>query len=219
RLEQKQKEANAEILHLMVAENSKVEQGKEEERKRIARELHDGILGKLFGVRLSLDFLNNRKEEEVIEKRKGYLEELKNIGNEIRLLSHQLNYDSQFKKEFAELIKNYVFDESLPFDIQLNMDDNINWEMVEDTVKLNLFRILQEALNNIIKHANATTVVINFTKKAEHLSLEIQDNGTGFDTAKASDGIGLQNMKKRVQQLKGTCKINTGENGTTVAVE
>jgi len=82
----------------LIDSQNKLNEGRDKEKKRISKELHDGILSKFFGVRLNLELLNNSINNESIKQREKYINELKNLENEIRTVSHQLN-DEMFSSE------------------------------------------------------------------------------------------------------------------------
>ena len=105
---QKQQETNEEIYNLMLSQNESIEEARDLEKKRISQELHDGVLGRLFGTRLSLDSLNNNNSQEAIKSRNLYISELKTIEDEIRKVSHELNTDFVSGSGFIDIIKTLV---------------------------------------------------------------------------------------------------------------
>ena len=87
-------------------------------------------------------------------------------------------------------------------------------------MKIHIYRIIQESLHNIYKHANATEVKISFKLKNNVICLTMTDNGSGFDVNKAKSGIGLKNMNSRINEINGTIKITSEKDvGTTVTIE
>lgn len=209
-------QANQEIYSLILAQQRNFEEGREEEKQHISRELHDGILGKLFGVRLSLDSLNDEEGQEVQRKRYEYIEEIQNIAEEIRLISHRLNkntiVDVDFRVVLEELIKKQHYD------ILLKIDNSIDWQEVNDAIKINLYRIIQEAINNIQKHSKATEAKVEICRNENELKLSVYDNGIGFNIDKQKNGIGLKNMKTRSQNINGLFLINSSSGGTLIEV-
>lgn len=217
----KQKQyANKEIYNLLLAQQKNFEEGREKEKQHISRELHDGVLGKLFGVRLSLDSLNEEDTPEIKKKRFGYIEEIQKIAEEIRLISHRLNktpiVEVDFKKVLEELIAKQNR-ENITF--QIRSDDSIKWNGIEDDVKFNIYRIIQEAINNIHKHSEATEAYVHFQKNGNELILKMEDNGKGIDQMQIPKGIGIQNMKTRAKNIGGKLEIisgKTNKSGTMV---
>lgn len=106
-LKQRQ-QAGQDIFRLMLAQQKSIEEGREKEKRRISRELHDGILGDLFGVRLSLESLNNHSDHSSVQKRSKYLEELQKITRRIRSVSHKLHKDSIIDIDFATVLNEFI---------------------------------------------------------------------------------------------------------------
>jgi signal transduction histidine kinase len=219
---QEQQKANEEIYNLMISQQSNVETIRVIEKKRVAQELHDGVLGRMFGVRMNLDSLNKFNDELASQQRNSYLVELKNIEQDIREISHDLN------REKSELINNFVaivvdlfeaqkktFNSKLVYSI----DSSIRWDLMSNAIKINLYRVVQESLQNINKYATADSIKVEFKKGIDGLFLRISDDGVGFNVKKAKKGIGLQNMLSRVNECKGTFDVKSkkGE-GTTITV-
>ena len=102
----------------------------------------------------------------------------------------------------------------------LNYDEVINWDAVSNKKKIHIYRLVQEALHNIYKHAKAENIKISFKLKNNVICLEIEDDGSGFDVNKAKSGIGLKNMNSRISEIHGLLEINSELNkGTTVRIE
>lgn len=210
RLEADQQKANEEVYILTLQQQSKMEEERVKERNRISEELHDGILGKLFGARLGLGFLPIGESETTKEKYQSYLEELQEIEKEIRDVSHQLSDNfNDANINFTTIVKQLLEDKSAigNFNYELHIDDTIIWSDVDEATKVNIYRIIQEALQNIIKHAQAKIVTLNFAITNEKLSLHIKDDGVGFNIQKGKKGIGLKNITSRMEKLKGSVQI------------
>jgi signal transduction histidine kinase len=218
---QNQQKANEEIYNLMLSQQDKVDEARANEQKRISQEMHDGVLGRLFGTRLSLDSLNFSEGKEAILSRANYINELQAIEQDIRKISHDLNTDfvsgSGFTDILAELIEKQTQAYKLSYDF--NHTDNINWESISNKMKINIYRITQESLQNIYKHAQASHVKISISLKNDVIWVSISDDGVGFDMNKSKKGIGLKNINSRIQELDGNVTFNSkiGE-GTTVEI-
>ena len=220
-LERLQQEANEEIYKLMLSQQDKIDEARSLEKNRISKDIHDGILGKLFGVRLSLDGLNLSVNKEAIDKRSHYISELKNIEEDIRKVSHELNTDFIKQSGFLDIVKTLVDTQMNAYNIEYTFygDDNIDWEALNNQVKIHLYRILQETMQNAYKHAEATKVDISFKNEAGKLVFSIFDNGKGFDTQKAKKGIGLKNIEDRIQEINGKLSIKSQANkGTKIII-
>ncbi|WP_298237726.1 sensor histidine kinase [uncultured Algibacter sp.] len=219
---QKQQEANEEIYNLMLSQNESIEEARTLEKQRISQELHDGVLGRLFGTRLSLDSLNMNPSPEAIKTRGQYIDELKTIEQDIRKVSHELNTDFVSGSGFIDIIKTLIETQTNAYKLEYKIDyaETINWDNVSNKKKIHIYRLLQESLHNIYKHANATYVKISFKLKNNVICLIIEDNGSGFDANKAKSGIGLKNMNARIKEINGKIEITSEkQKGTQVSIE
>lgn len=207
---QEQQQANEEIYQLMLNQQNKIEEVRQLEKKKIAQDLHDGILGKLFGTRLNLGTLNNQVDDEAIESRKNYIEELKIIEQEIREISHDLNSEkTAIFNNFVLMVSNFI-EAQRPVckaKIDFTMDPAIDWNAIDNMAKINLYRILQEAFQNINKHAEAKNVFVTFAQINSTVELKIEDDGIGFNYLKKKKGIGLNNMMTRINSSGGTMSV------------
>ena len=222
---EQQQIANAEIYNLMISQQKTIEENRAKEKKRVARELHDGVLGKIFGVRMNLDTMNTAQDQHAIKSRLEYLAELKQIEQDIREISHDLNRENtELINNFVVILNNLIENQRKAFKTKLNftLDKNIDWANVSNEVKINLYRMLQEALQNCNKYAKASLIAVDFKKESnpEHLKLCIADDGIGFNLKRAKKGIGLQNIAFRTKECKGKLEIKTkpGE-GTQLIIE
>lgn len=221
-LKQAQQKANEDIYNLMLFQQNKIEESRANEKIRIAQELHDGILGRLFGTRLNLDSLNKRQDDEAVNVRNVYLSELKNIEQDIREISHDLNRErSSVNNNFVSIVNNLIEQQESvsPANVSSSIESAINWNEIENTIKINLYRILQESLQNINKYANANFIAIDIFRKGNKLKLIVKDDGVGFDVKKKKKGIGLQNMLSRTKSCNGTLDIKSKlGKGTTLLI-
>jgi signal transduction histidine kinase len=220
---QAQQKANEDIYNLMLSQQNKIEEGRIQEKKRIAQELHDGVLGRLFGARLNLDSLNKLDGEHAEEKRNNYLAELKNIEQDIREISHDLNREKfVLINNFIAILNNLLEEQAASFDAEVvvNVDQSIKWERISNSLKINLYRIVQEALQNINKYAKASQIQVHLKQQNGNIVLNITDNGVGFAVEKKSKGIGLQNMVSRANECEGFFDIKSKKGkGTTINIE
>jgi signal transduction histidine kinase len=219
---QQQQQANAEIYNLLINQQNAIEVNSIEERKRVARELHDGVLGRMFGVRINLDGLNKIKDDSGIEMRLNYLTELKNIEQDIREISHNLNREkSELINNFVAIVTNLFDDQKKTFSTKFlaYLDPAIKWDSIDNSVKINLYRIIQESLQNCNKYANATKIKVEFRKQNDNLVLKISDDGCGFNVNRTKKGIGLQNIKMRTIECEGSLEIKSKkEEGTSIII-
>jgi two-component system sensor histidine kinase NreB len=199
----------------------------EEERKRISRELHDetsqSLTSIIVGLRVLAEQVQGNEEREKLLKIRDLavttLEVVHNIAVELRpVLLDDLGLVAAARK----YIENY----SKQYDIAMNIDfSNLSRERFSPEVEITLYRILQEALTNIVKHAKATQVWVSLNKKQDKLVLEIQDNGVGFDTdivknTHSRTCLGIYGIGERVALVEGVFDIKSviGQ-GTKLFVE
>ena len=192
---EQQKEITRIILHTQ-----------ESERNELGRELHDNINQILSAVKLQLSYClgtNYKTAKPVIETT---IDNLQDAMNEIRNLSHRMVMprfsESTLQHELNGLITKYNNAKS----IQL---ETAEWResAIPYTVKETFFRIAQEQLNNIQKHAQADTIIIQLKSNAEYAEMWVKDNGVGFDTNQQRKGIGITNILNRVESNKGNSRF------------
>lgn len=218
-LEKEQQVSNEEVYNLLLNQQQQLEQVKAFEKKRIATELHDGVVSDLFGIRLHLERLIFLEKELDVKSLENYLQKLNDLENEIRLISHKLHDDVNMQNEgFNLLLENYLTDFEQDFSIKINLQkvSDINWEMVNNDKKINIYRIIQEALSNCRKYSKASQINISFKKDDENIFFSIADNGIGFNTEAKKNGIGLKNMKFRIENSGGKFKLNSSNKGTII---
>lgn len=219
---QAQQKANEDIFNLMMSQQAVIDESRANEKQKLARELHDGVLGRMFGLRLSLDSVNRLNNEEALMKRNQIINELKTIEQDIREISHDLNREKQVLiNNFVSIVTNLIEEQKETYDAKVSffLDNSIHWDKIPNAVKINLYRILQESLQNINKYAHAKNINIGFVKNDHTIIFKISDDGIGFDVNKKSKGIGTQNMLARTKECNGTIEIlsDIGE-GTTITI-
>ncbi|HEY9168488.1 MAG TPA: ATP-binding protein [Lutibacter sp.] len=219
--EKKQQKANEEIYSLMLKQQSSLEEGRLRERQRISEDLHDGVLGKIFGTRLALGYLNIKGDDEILTQHKLYVDELQNIEKEIRTISHELkNEILSSQTDFIKIVEDLLKTQSEISNFKYRIVNNkAAWDTIDNKIKINFYRIIQEAIQNINKYAKAKNVIIEFDLIDNDISLNIEDDGLGFDSKNKSAGIGLKNMKSRVSKLNGNFEIKSTINkGTKISI-
>ena len=216
---QEQQRKDEKMYQLLLHQQDKIEEGKQAEKIRISRELHDGIMGKLSGIRLNLYILKKKTDPETIAKCLEFVKEIQVIENDLRKLSHDLNKDTissanGIEKEINNLFNEINNHQNIEFDLQI--EQGLIWENINYIAKLNLYRIIQEALHNIDKYAKAKKVVIAIAQKEQSLLIKIKDDGIGFDSNQKKEGIGLKNMRERTEESGGTFSIETASKKGTI---
>ena len=186
----------------------------EDERYEIGAELHDNVCQILASSKLSLDML----KEGIPETSLTWLNKSQHFINlaleEIRNLSHRLAPstfgNSNLEETFSELLLNINFENQYVTNLSIEFDE-VNYKLSKD-LQLNLYRIAQEQLRNIIRHSKATAIEIKLYVEKEFLKMEISDNGIGFDESKMKKGIGLANIKRRIELFNGEMQVVTAIN-------
>ncbi len=220
---QEQQMANEEIYKLMLDKQDELEEAKKKEQLRISQDLHDNILNKLASIRFNLFALTQKPDETVIKRSIEYIDKIQSVESEIRTVAHELNFESflnkgNFKSILEQLLQNQKETYDTICESTISSDEAI--ESLSALVKMNIYRIIQETLNNINKHANATTISLQLYVKEGFLFLSIADDGVGFNVEKSKSGIGLKNIKSRVESINGKLKISSEINkGTKVFIK
>ncbi|WP_289040153.1 tetratricopeptide repeat-containing sensor histidine kinase [uncultured Zobellia sp.] len=223
RFQQQQQAANQEIFNLMLTQKEKLEEGKKIEQKRISEELHDGVLGKMLGARMVLTGLNKRTEEEAISERKKAIDALQEVEKEVRSISHELSHAAyQNIPNFIHSIKDLLLTVQATgnFDHKFVYNETFNWDSLGASIKINVYRMIQESLQNCVKHAQCKNVILELSKTDTGFMAKIIDDGKGFKTSSRKKGIGLRNISSRIEKIKGTYTIKSKPGkGTTVTLE
>ena len=219
---QAQQQANEEIFNLMMSQQAVIDESRTQEKEKLARELHDGVLGRMFGLRLSLDSVARKSDLEAQSKRLEIVAELKTIEQDIREISHDLNREKQVLiNNFVSIVKNLIEEQEQNHEAKVSfyIDSSINWDKLGNAIKINLYRILQECLQNINKYAQAENINIGFVKNDDTIIFKISDDGIGFNVNKKSKGIGTTNMTARTKECNGIIDIDSivGD-GTSITV-
>jgi len=203
----KQQKANEEIYQLLIDQNKKVNAARDKIKSKIARELHDGIMNKIYSVRMNLGFYNSKSDQIIVEKRRAYIFELQNIENEIRDISHDLSEVSFAETgDFELLLESLLEDQRIISDVKFIYlkNKNLYWDNLNNIFKINLYRILQEIISNIHKYSQAETCKITFElSENDIVKLIVVDDGIGFNTDHNRKGIGLKNIEERVNSFGG----------------
>ena len=194
------------------------------ERRRIANELHDSLGQHLTTVSLNLSGIKPEIDQ-LSEKSKSKWEvaiaSLKTAMNESRNISHNLMPKAIEDFGYVVAVENLLESLKHVTDIEFKFFNNLLSERLGKQKELGLFRITQEAINNIIKHADATTVNIQATKFSDLIILTIEDDGQGFDTSHfGTESFGLNSMKVRTEAMSGTLNIDSKiGSGTSITVQ
>ncbi len=213
----------AAVINQQMLASKGIIEAEERERKRIAGELHDGV-GQLFtAVKMNMEILVERflvkqtDAEQLAEKTMAMVDE---SCTEVRSIAHQMTPNALIKGGLVSALRDFI--NKIPTDkLKISLETKGIDKPLESTTETVLYRVIQESVNNVIKHAGATSLDILLLCDANEITVSIEDNGKGFNSAERSNfaGIGLKNMISRVEYLKGTVDISsTIGKGTLVAI-
>lgn len=198
--------------------------GQEEERSRLAKDLHDGLGGLLSGVKFSL---TNMKDNLIVTPDnmsvfERSLDMLDTSIKELRRVAHNMMPEMLVKFGLDEALKEYCNSIAATKMLLVRYQSFGMDQRIEGNSEIIIYRIIQELLNNILKHAAATEALVQIVKRNDRLSVLVEDNGRGFDTAtlESARGAGWTNIRSRIDYLKGRFDIHSEkEKGTTVTIE
>ena len=211
--------ANNSIYQLMHDQQAKINEGRQIEKRRIARELHDGVMNRLASTRLNLFILNKKKDEETINKCLPFINEIQGIEKEIRQVAHDLDNELFSSNVTFNTILEELFMKRNAlgaYKIHPDITTDANWNAIDSALKINLYRIIQEAINNVEKHSDAKNLYVTLSREQRELKLVMHDDGKGFDTTRVRHGIGLKNITDRVAMSGGTVDIKSGKGKGTI---
>jgi signal transduction histidine kinase len=201
-----QRNKNVLILRKQKEESlKKIVETEENERIRIAKELHDGIVQDLTSVYLNMTSL----DESNLEQKSKTISHLKGTIEEVRNLSHQM-MPITLREKGLVLAMEDLFERSLtPLKIEFSFDSFGFDERLDAKIENSIYRIVQELLNNVIKHSQATEVNCVLRKTEKSVLLILEDNGIGISQQNSSKGIGLESLKSRLEYLNGTIDMSS----------
>lgn len=212
-----------EVLKQQQLATSLVLEAEEKERSRIAKDLHDGVGQMMSAARMNLSsFYNDLKlpNPEQNKSLSNIIQLVDESCKEVRAVSHSMMPAALLSKGLPQTLEEIAGRISTAdFNIQFYCEGFT--ERLDSNTETILFRVIQECINNAIKHAEATVLDLSLIKDKDGISVTIEDNGKGFiyDPAKATEGIGLNNIHSRIQFLKGSIDIDSSPGkGTLIAI-
>ena len=194
----------------------------EEERGRVARELHDGISQILVSARYALDLAARRLasgDARAADSLETCQNSLARAIQEVRRISRDLRPGALDDLGLGPALKSLTEEFGTRTGIRAELETVVFRNRLDDDAKIALYRIAQEALTNIERHADASEVQIRLFGHRRGATLRIQDNGRGFRSDKAGGGLGLRNMQERMEQLGGSFRILGSADGTVIEAE
>jgi two-component system NarL family sensor kinase len=212
-----------EIIKQQDIATQSVLEAEEKERKRIAGDLHDGVGQMMSAVKMNLSSLaskiqlTNEHDAALLDKTILLVDE---SCKEVRSVSHNMMPNALLKAGLSSAVKEFI-DKIDHSKLQVNLYTEGLQQRMANNVETVLYRVIQEIVNNVIKHAEANQLDISLIKDADGISCTVEDNGKGFDFSSTEnvEGIGLKNIQTRINYLKGTVEwdSSTGK-GTLVAI-
>ncbi len=187
----------------------------EKERKRIAQELHDGLGQVLSTARITVSALDNSNK-----KVKNSLDLIDHAVKEVRSISHNMMPNALMKSNLEAALRDLLDTINESEKIRATYHQSCELQL-DQSVSINLYRVVQEVLNNALKYAKSSEIHVSVSEHNSHYDMEIKDNGVGFDTSliKTSHGIGWKNIATRLQLINGTLKVHSDIGGTCVKLK
>ncbi len=199
--------------------------GEEQERIRLAKDLHDGLGGILSGIKFSLNTMKGNliMTPDNAQAFERSLDMLDSSIKEMRRVADNMMPEALVKFGLDTALKDYCNDINQTGAIQVTYQSiGLAGSSIDQTAGITVYRIVQELINNILKHAAAKAAIVQVSKTGNELSVTVEDNGKGFDPAilNQAKGIGWSNIQNRVEYLKGKIDILSGPGeGTSVHIE
>ena len=216
---ERQKTANLLKEQELTAIDAMIE-GQEKERQRIANDLHDDLGGLMATLKLHFNALKDKQTPELYTKTNALIDE---AYNKVRTVAHAKNSGVIAKQGLLIAITKVANKISASNKLMIDVIDHGLENRLENSLELTIFRIIQELITNVIKHANATEVTIHITNHDDSLNIMVEDNGKGFNPSqitKTNEGMGISSIDKRVEHLNGSMTIESELNqGTTVIID
>jgi two-component system NarL family sensor kinase len=197
-------------------------EGEEKERQRLSRELHDGIGQYLIAIKMKLESLLYLEQSEVREQIRRIKDDFDQTVEEIRRISNNLKPSVLEAFGIVYALRNLCVETSEQTGIKVGLHFKGDLESLDMTVKTYIFRIAQEALNNVVRHSGATLADLRLDRKMDDVYFSISDNGKGFRPrlVNTASGHGMNNMRDRVKLLNGSIEIKTAaDKGTLIMIK
>ena len=199
--------------------------GEEQERTRLAKDLHDGLGGMLSGIKYSFNTMKGNlimtpENNQAFERSMDMLD---SSIKEMRRVAHNMMPEALVKFGLDTALKDFCNDINQSGALQVSYQSiGLENVVIEQTTAITVYRIVQELINNTMKHAAAKMAIVQITKTDGHLSVTVEDDGKGFDVSllKHAGGIGWNNIQNRIEFLKATLDVQSSkEKGTSVFIE
>lgn len=214
--ERNQQQSDEMIYSLLLEQKDERVKARDTERQRIAMELHDGIINRIFTTRFALMQLRSYDEN----KQEKIVQELQKTEKDIRIFSRDLaDGTKDLENNLGPILYELVSEQKNEFNTKFDFtpDPMIDWSRIGAARQMHIYRIVQEALQNVNRYSRASLCCVLMMKKDGYIIVRIWDNGIGFDPAKSRKGLGLANMADRASKAGAEIRIiSKPDQGTTV---
>lgn len=224
RLAEQQEENSRQAINQLIKDYKltvieRYQEGQEQERSRIAREIHDGIGSDLASLKMMLEHYLEHKGMDHSAGR--IMTGIRNACKDIRNLSHQLHPLPFSQTGFSSFLKDFLVQKTNDGKLRINtfFFPEKDIDRLPDILLADIYRILQELVNNIVQHADASEAEVQLTLHEAYINIVVNDNGQGIPQGKKVSGIGLRNIRERLEALAGTMSIESSEKGTLVNID
>lgn len=211
KLKQLQQEKENAILNSFIL-------GEERERKRISQDLHDGVAAMIGAAKMSLESIPHLSREKQLEQFSKVKDILENTHADVRHIAHNLLPTVLEKEGLIKATSHFVCEINETKLVNFSVTGkNSDIKNLSPQLQLMLFRVIQELVNNIIKHSQAQNAEIAFSNGKNGLQIEISDDGVGYEVTEESGNQGLYSIAQRLKSIGGNFKISKGKSGGTQA--
>jgi len=220
---QRQRLKNQEIQNLQKQrEISSLEafiQGEENERKRVAQDLHDGLNGDLSVLKYKVSSIDEEKDAAHVQELKiEAVELIDRACDQVRSISHNLAPSMLKSFSLKDAVREFVSETNASSGIKISFQYFGKQERLPMEMETVIYRMMQEMVNNIVKHSQATEALVQINLREGELVLEVEDNGKGYDTSQTHEGLGINTIRSRVDYLDAELEIDSSELGTSYTV-
>lgn len=207
-----QQQRQVEVAQALIA-------GEERERGRLARDLHDGLGGMLAGVKMNLSRMTEKEQLQHQEELHTTIDQLGRSVNELRRISRNMMPEALIRSGLMAAVKD-MCDQLTTQGMRIQFNAfGLDEKSIPAGTQLAVYRIVQELVSNAAKHSGAGKIIVQCSMEENTLFITVEDNGKGFDIAKEYDGMGLSNIRNRVDFLKGSMQIDSSNEGTVINIE
>ena len=222
---EQQAKLDAEIASQKEIRTKAILEAEEKERRRIAQDLHDGVGQLLSAAKLNLSNLESKMGAQTEEQKTAMQNALSLVDDsvkEVRAVSHNMMPNTLIKLGLASAVREFITKLGKAPTLKVDLEIVGLETRLDNQVETVLYRVIQEIVNNIIKHAKASQISMQLIRHETELNIMIEDNGVGFDTNQLDDfeGIGLKGIKTRIEFLNGSVHFDSSiGRGTTVIID